>query len=297
MVQSYFYGAGATGAYGVPYQLDLLARRGLKATYFTEALFADAIGLGPLQRLVSEIEGAGQEVQLHLHTEWLTELTHTRLPSPFRQFIREFGRLEQEQLIAHGVTNLRECGAGPVVAFRAGSYGANVDTLRALAANGIAFDSSHNPPYVGGACGLDFGQPLLQPRRVEGVWEFPVSVFEDYPGHLRPAQLCACSFGELATALERAWQAGWQSFVIVLHSFELVRGFNQRPPRTAPDTINLRRFERLCAFLAENRDRFPTRHFRDLDPALLAEAPAAPVRGRLRHTLWRHVEQAVSRFG
>ena len=57
------------------------------------------------------------------------------------------------------------------VAFRAGNYGANDDTLRALAMLGITHDSSHCPALVGGACQISLGSddrdPVLHHRIIE----------------------------------------------------------------------------------------------------------------------------------
>jgi hypothetical protein len=54
-------------------------------------------------------------------------------------------------------------------AFRAGSYGANFDTLRALARNGILYDSSHNTCYLGYTCEMRTPNLLLQPKKIDGV--------------------------------------------------------------------------------------------------------------------------------
>src|SRR5207248_4475141 len=100
------------------------------------------------------------------------------------------------------------------------------------------------------------GEAPLIPWQEHGVHEFPVSIFRDWPGHWRPAQLCACSSGEMEHALDTAERRGWPAFVIVWHSFELIKRLKARP-----DPIMLRRFRRLCGFLQKHRDRFETRVF------------------------------------
>ena len=59
------------------------------------------------------------------------------------------------------------------VAFRAGNYGANDDTLRALATLGITYDSSHCPALVGGACQISLGPDDRDPELHHGVIEVP----------------------------------------------------------------------------------------------------------------------------
>ncbi|PWF47645.1 hypothetical protein C7C56_014360 [Massilia glaciei] len=285
----YLDGATGEGEFGVGYQLAMLGRHGLKACFFVEPLAAARIGRAPLEKVVDQVQRAGHEVQLHLHTEWLGDLQDAALPGRHRQFMHQFSVDQQAALIGSGAARLARAGAAPVCAFRAGSFGANADTLRALAACGLAFDSSYNPTCLH----PDFLRaPVLeQPARVHGVWEFPVSSFGDYPRHRRHAQLCACSFAEMRAALMAAWEARWYSFVIVLHSFELLRG--RSPPHTpAPDWRVIGRFESLCRLLDAERGKFATTLFRELDPALVPALPRAPaLRGSIARTLLRAAQQ------
>ncbi len=179
----------------------------------------------------------------------------------------------------------------------AGNYGANLDTLRALARLGIALDTSYNAYYLDSQCELRMPELLLQPRQIDGVWEIPISCFQDWPGHYRHAQLCACTFSEMKESLLSAWRAGWKSFVIVSHGFELIRRRKQIALPPLPDHFVRRRFERLCGFLAEHRDKFRTRGFSDIEPQTLAASPEVkPLRSPMRRTAGRYVEQLVRRM-
>src|SRR3546814_3439032 len=55
----------------------------------------------------------------------------------------EYSAHEQRDLIAGAIDLLKAAGAPHPIAFRAGSYGANDETLAALAALGFVYDSSH----------------------------------------------------------------------------------------------------------------------------------------------------------
>ena len=295
-VDAYIFGKTSRGEFGLPFQMDVLNRHGLKAVYFVEALFASVVGLETLARIVGLIRDRGHEVQLHIHTEWLREIARPDLPAQFRQHIRQFPADEQARIIAHGIANLRAAGASKVCAFRAGNFGANFDTLRALTSNGMLYDTSHNACFLDAECQMRTDEPLLQQRMIDGVYEFPVSTFSDYPGHVRPAQLCACSFQELESALLQAWRAGWYSFVIVWHGFELIRNVRE-PGRRRPDWINIRRFERLCGFLAANRDKFRTAVFSEIDARTIPSAGMVHrIKSPLRNTAWRFAEQIASRL-
>jgi hypothetical protein len=290
-------GVTPEGEFGAFYQAETLNSHGLKGVFFVETMFSHAVGIEPLRRVVSGIRERGHEVCLHLHPEWLRRAPqHSVLPGKEGSLMRLFSEDDQTTLVGKGVEQLNRCGVEKVYAFRAGGYAANFDTLRALARNGIPCDSSHNFCWTSN-CDMPMDEPLLQPRRMHGVYEFPVSYFADWPGHYRHAQLCACSFGELEAALLRAWREDWHSFVIVSHSFELVKRVTRNgEPAAALDRMVMRRFHKLCAFLAANRDKFQTSTFSEMDGA---DAPShrydKPLPGSLPHTVWRFAEQACRR--
>ena len=210
--------------------------------------------------------------------------------------MHEFTEDEQVALLSLGLANLRVAGAENVCAFRAGNYGANFDTLRALARVGIRYDTSLNPCYLDATCRMRTPEPLLQPADLYGVREYPVSYFRDGPGHSRHAQLCSCSARELRGALLQAWEAGWESFVIVSHSFERIGRRKQTATAPRPDRIVIGRFERLCEFLGNNRDKFHTATFSELGPAPAPEAPPRALRSRVDRTAGRMAEQMVRRL-
>jgi hypothetical protein len=293
----YIYGETRKGSFGVPFQLECLAEHGLKATYFVESLFASVAGLDRLKEIVSLIEGQGQEVQLHAHTEWLGEIADRALPHGFRQHIRQYSKDEQALIIGLAARNLRNAAENQLSAFRAGNFGANFDTLRALRTHGIKFDSSLNQCRLGSSCAIETVDLLTQPRSLEGVYEFPLSFFSDYPQHYRQAQLCACSFREMSQALLSAWQEGWYAFVILMHGSELIGECKGTDTAPGPNRIVVNRFRRLCRFLAENSEKFHTRTFRDLDPGAIPDhASLPPLRSAVHRTAWRMLEQVAGRF-
>lgn len=285
------------GDYGLPHQLRVLNEHGLKAVFFIEALFADAVGIDWLSEIVGMVHGAGHEVQLHLHPEWLAVTPAQRAATAARRGanVGDYEPDDQTALIRRGLDNLRAAGAADVCAFRAGNYGAGPATPGALARNGVAFDTSYNPTYFATTCRMDTGTLLQQPVAMDGVVEVPITVFEAPPLGLRHLQLGACSDGELAAVIRGAWEAEWRSAVLVSHGFELM---NQRRDRADP--IMLRRFDRFCRFLADNRATVRTAGFagaagRDaVRPA--AEPQPPPFVSTTPATLWRYAEQLTRRL-
>jgi hypothetical protein len=269
--RKYIYGPTAQGNFGLPYKLKVLADHGLIGVFFVETLFAARFGNQPLQEITGLIQDAGQEIQLHLHTEWVDE-SNIRLLENVRgkrQHMFQFSQVEQSALITIGKALLEEALRGDKInCFRAGSYGFNRDTLIALAQNGIVYDSSYNATRFGMDSGVAPGTLVLDTLADAGVIEYPKTVFDDGTRLPRHVQLTACSFAEIETLLWQALEAGRKSFVISSHNFELLN-----MAKTRPDDVVVKRFHKLCAFLERNRDVFRVGGFNDLYPQLASFQP------------------------
>jgi peptidoglycan/xylan/chitin deacetylase (PgdA/CDA1 family) len=298
-IEVYLHGGEVEPRFGITYQLATLARNKLKATYFVEPLSSFALGLGHLERVLRAIDGCGQETALHMHPEWLTDPRCVGLPEFAGPCLWQYELEDQRRLVRAGLARLAEAGSGAVRAFRAGNYAANRNTLRALREAGIPIDTSLNACYAESFPDLADRNDICAPSQVEGVVEFPVTSFVDRPPDgRRPLQLGACSLSEIRYVLEQAAAARWPAIVIVMHSFELMRvGRFQNGGPAAHSRLLVRRFERLCEYLAANRKRMKTCHFSDVDLASLEDLDKAPdiISSPLR-TRARQVEQLISRF-
>jgi len=297
---SAIYGTTDEGDFGLNYQLDIFNQYGLKAVYFVEPLFTMAMGREPLEAIVASINGAGQEIGLHLHTEWLGRTTNDLLASGNTgSNMKDFSMPEQSLLIKTGLEILGKAGAENIVSFRAGNYGGNLATLHALNENNIRFDTTYNYAYLNDPCEMELEAPLYQPRVVNDVYEFPITFYSDYPGHSRHLQLTACSFAEIKNILLKSWHQQRYSCVLVLHTFEWIRRINNGDHRSHKlDKVCHQRFLKLCRFLADHTDKFETVGFTDINEE---EIPDSNQVGHLSSnpitTLARYVIQARRRFG
>ena len=268
---------------GVPYQLEMLGAHGLKACFFVDPMPALVYGLDPVKRMVEPILEAGQEVQLHLHPLWAT----IDEPAGDRKFeLTDFGREGQRDLIARARDLLVQAGAPEPIAFRSGSYAVDTNTLRALADLGFRFDSSHNGSHHPWPSALPLDPGLIDPAEAFGIVEVPVTQIATAGGGFRHFQLCALSAGEMRAALNHAAAHRHPVVTIVSHSFELA----SRDGLRANGLIK-RRFERLCRFLADNRERLPTAHFTQLGDSVEAVA-STPLPARRWREARRMAEQA-----
>jgi len=289
--RKYIYGPTPKGDFGLPYQLDALTQHGLTGVCFIEPLFSTRFGAQPLAEIVGLVRESGHEAQLHMHTEWVDESKVPLLENvrAKRQHLRYFSKEEQTSLIATGIRLLDQAGASGINAFRAGSFGFNRDTMGALAANEMVFDSSYNACMFGPDSGVMPGVAVVEPIECDGVYEYPMTVFKDGSSSLRHAQLTSCSYREMEGLLWHALESGRKAFVILSHGSELL---NQTKNRA--DEVAVKRFQKLCSFLDRNRDCFRVRGFHGLAPQATERQPE-PLSSPLWKTGARMLEQAYRR--
>lgn len=273
-------GATPAGDVGIFHQMDVFDRHGLKAVFFVDPMPALLWGTGAIADVVEPILTRAHDVQLHLHTEWLAiagdanPLGLSRGPN-----LKDYSFDEQCRLLELATDVLMDAGAPRPVAFRAGNYGANDDTLRALAQVGFTHDSSHPPGLMEGACEIALGEEHRVPIKRHGVVEVPIGCIGDAFGGLRHAQLTALSYREIIAALRHARKQGEESFTIVSHGFELLCR-----KRTRVNKVVSRRFEKVCEAIAAMTD-VETATYADKPPEPVCEAvqepasvmPAAPL--------------------
>ena len=268
--------------------MRVFAEHGLKAVFFIDPLPALVWGQCAVDDVVGPILAGGHEVQLHLHTEWLEFAADNPLGGLTGLHIKDFSRAEQAVLIDYGIARLIEAGAPRPIAFRAGNYGANDDTLSALADCGIAWDSSFAPGFVASDCAIGLEPGACAPVLRHGVAELPAAAIAGPRGGWRHGQITALSLAELQAATRHAAAADWPALVLVSHSFEL---FDRA--RGRPNAVVKRRFEAFCRWLGAS-DIARTAGFADLalpgpDAAALPLLPHAPLR-----TAARMAEQFVA---
>lgn len=272
---------------GIGYQLKLLSRHELKATFFVDPMPAVAYGIDPIKRVVEAILAAGQEVQLHLHPNWAAASDEERTRHASFELI-DFTLAEQRELIRAASDLLVAAGAQKPVAFRSGSYSASDDTLAALAELGFRYDSSHNGSEHPWPSAISLPERQIAPVEHRGIIELPVTLIEDRAGHLRHFQICALSTAEMRDALDHAVRAGHVAVTIVSHGFELANRAGTRA-----NAVHVHRFEALCRMLADRRGALVTSHFAGL-PELPLDRDDAPLGPSLLRTRIRQAQQLWS---
>ncbi|RYE04150.1 MAG: polysaccharide deacetylase [Sphingomonadales bacterium] len=273
---------------GIGWQLAQLKAHDLKACFFVDPMPALVYGLDPIKRVVGAILEAGQEVQLHVHPNWTGAHKGDKgaTAGPFELIDYSFD--EQVELLRGASDMLVAAGAPEPIAFRSGSYSASDDTLGALARLGFEYDSSHNGSEHPWPSAISLPVTQIAPIAHRGLIEVPVTLIEDQKGHLRHFQICALSAGEMKAALDHAIRHDHAAVTIVSHGFELANRAGTRP-----NAVHVRRFEALCAMLAERRGTLVTEFFGDR-PAMALGGNDKPLGPSMLRTRLRQAEQLWS---
>ena len=285
--ESSILGRCRDGDFGILFQMDLLEAHGIKGVFFVDPMPALVYGPRIIADIVRPIVERGHEVQLHIHTEWLKFARFNPVGKQLGRNIGDFSLAAQKKLIGLARDILERAGARPPTAFRAGNFGANDDTLRALATLDFRYDSSFNAAYRDRECRIGLDADNLGMRFHNGICEVPVSGLMDKPGRFRPAQLCAMSKEEMRDALAHAVESEAIQFSAFSHSFELMSR-----DRAVVNRLAVARLKALCRAVADD-PRVTSGGFEGLplppvQPGRIEAAAPRPVR-----TWKRVVEQGV----
>ena len=288
------YGQIGNREFGIPLIIDILNKHNLKATFFVEPFCSFYFGEKIIKEICHYILNRGHDVQLHLHPnyqifkcpDWQERAKRKEL---FPDIIAKYTLDEQINLIKQGKKILEKYGVKPI-AFRAGCFGANLNTLMALKENDFLIDSSYNLSFLGKTCFLhplhltshlsrftSHLSPLtshvlrLTPHLsrltylndltlINGIYELPITNYYDFKignfKRLRTLDICAVSFYEMKKILRYALKKGPKHITFILHSFSLIKKRDVQYKTARPNFIVINRFKKLCEFLSRNKNLF-----------------------------------------
>lgn len=277
-----FYRVGKKD-YGIELLMDIAEQYGLPVCFFLEILNKYYFKEEESRSVCQYILGRGHDVQLHLHPNYLNFTTPDPMKRQFSDMICDYPLEKQIGFLADGRETLIKYGAHNVIAFRAGNFGANHDTLIALEKTGFLIDSSYNKTFLGRDCQLK-ALDIDDAEKIGNIWEFPITNFSepDFKGsrRYRPMDINGVSFAQMRRVLEEAVEKGPRSITILMHSFSFMNPADVQYRKILPRTVVIRRFENLCRYLAEHSDKFQVMTFKDMNRATLDE-----MRGKSRHHL------------
>lgn len=277
--------------------IDTLTRHGLRATFFVEAAHTIWFPPAAMGAYVDRLLAAGQDVQLHLHPVWLSfrDGRHNGR-SRVTDHCSELPLPELVELIEQGSRQIRSWTGRHPTAMRAGNFSTALGVFEAMRQAGLPHGSniclaSYRPPEP--ELAVTDGVHLFA-----GVRELPVTCFSDIGpvgrGRLRPMQVTALGAGELIRLLGLIHARGGPVAVIVTHPFEFLKRSDHRFSDMKANRLVQRRFEKLCAYLAANTDRFEVVTLEEAASALDVTEPMPPLVGDVARSTVRAVENFVN---
>ena len=170
MCGSDFQGTYQGTDYGVPFIVDQLNRHHMKGTFFVNPLCPDDLE-DTMKNNLQFLVDSGHDVQFHPHPDCI-DLT--------RQNLTDYSYSEKMALYRRGVLELMNNGLPSPIAFRAGCYAIDNETLELLPNVDIHIDSSIFPNDPRTRVSL----PLEKANRFttcNGVFELPITLIRILP--------------------------------------------------------------------------------------------------------------------
>ena len=283
------------GGGGLEYLLARCREHGIGATFFVEALGATRWGIEPLRGICRQILDAECEVQLHLHP------VVARIDGfeDRGDVLWQHDRAVQERLMAEGMKILGACDVPAVMAFRAGDFAANEDSLKAMENLGIVLSSNRDMDFK---CSTRSRINDLFPVRNDlsrfgAVADLPLTVFRSplplLDGLCRHLEISAVGANEMIDVLTAMADMGYACATVLTHPGEFFRWSGRR---AAPIVKNCRRLEGLLAFLDKREDLRALTLSQCLRNTVVPTLSPPEVSPRLSRSLLRVGEQAMARM-
>ena len=275
------FGRIGNSEFGIPLIMDIGDRYGICFTFFVETLSKYFFGEEETREVCQYILKRDHDIQLHLHPEYLIFSSSLHNSGKPKCDMSSYSLSQQIELIKDGCRTLNDNGVTNLTAFRAGCFGADLNTLIALKKNDILIDSSYSKFYTKKAEKLFKKYVINDACNTNGIWEFPNTNFSELQflglHRNRPLDINGSSFAEMKSVLNYAKKHGPRNITIILHSFSFIKAYDAQYNKMKPRFRVIRRFEKLCRFLSENSQTFKVVTFGSLDQQELEKMCANPV--------------------
>ena len=232
-----------------PKILEILRKFNLKATFFVNVYEYKKWGKEELIALCQIIKAKGNDVQLHSHPIWVYDRN--------REHMWQYSLEEQIKIIKDGKDLLKKWTGEYPIAHRAGAYGLNEDTLKALCANDIPIDSSMF--YSHPNCKVTWTKNKVIERK--GIIEVPVTGFyrnmcwKTGPLTLKRSRAFIktdvdwASLDELKYFVHEAKKHDIRVMNLFMHSYSLLK-FDQDFSNAEPDWDDINKLDEFLAFVS-----------------------------------------------
>ncbi len=248
--------------YGINLIMDMLDKYNFKGVFFVETEARFYFGEKEIINIIQNIKARGHEVQLHIHPNYNSFYKGRTVSDDMRRYSVE----DQTNIITDALTFLSSNEFNDILAYRSGSFYSNLNTIKALQNNGIKYSSNYNLAYRN----CDY-IAKYQNRNdifcIEGVFEVPITCYKETPirKEWNSLQVSATSYKEFIKALDHYYQQHYQLINIITHSFEFVKPYDVQYTRISPKQYLIKRFDKICNFLACHPDKYEIITYEELD--------------------------------
>ena len=225
---------GSRERFGITKIMDVLEAFNARATFFLNVYEIARHGEQVIRDAAELIHARGHDLELHTH------------PRPMYSYYRisDAPLADQIAIIEKGKTLLEKWTGKKIIAHRAGAFGANLDTLRAVESAGLLAE-----------CSLSYGSQVFTPlveqmsthnliQRIGNIWEIPVTYYHQFRffnwRSKRILDIEGSSLAEIKKVIRWALRSNIPTICILMHSFSFTRNGKS----------NLRVIMRLSALLA-----------------------------------------------
>ena len=270
--ETMMYGAIGQGSnYGVGMLADIFNSFGLRATFFLDVFEHTLYGESRLRKVCDLLLARNQDIQLHTHPAWrddsrdfkkIRRLKKERSYFPQdKDFMFKCSFEEQVEILEHGIDCLERWTGNSSIAHRAGGYGVNEDTIRALRRVGIPVDSSMRYGHPNSEVSWSINRVVSY----DGVVEVPITgyhmlqevilgkriVVREDP--FRVTGLNSCTLEELLWFVDKGSNSQLCVMNFFMHSYSLLR-FDKRFRSFRPDFNNIRKLEEFLKITVGRSD-------------------------------------------
>lgn len=254
--------------YGIPLIMDIADRHNVKLSFFLEVFNKHYFGSDESRQVCEYILKRGHDVQLHIHPIFLIFSSTNPISDNIYDTMTAYDPRAQQEIIEEGIKTLKQYGVSRLIAFRAGSFSVNEATLDAVRLSGLLIDSSYSRSHRGATCQLN-NCAINDAERLSGIVELPITNFIEHSfiraQRFMPLDINGVGFEEIKSVLKWAYQSHMRFVTIIMHSFSFIKPHDVQYRRMRPRWEVIRRFERLCKYLDQNRTHFETRVFGSLE--------------------------------
>lgn len=256
-VKNLIWGKTDEGLFGIDRIMDICDTHNINALFFVDFAEAWDYGEDKITEVVTHILGRGHDVGVHIHPDHMADKN--------RLFLWEYTKNEQFDIIKRCTDLYSKITGEQPLAFRAGKYGANRDTLDIVSELGYQYEFSQF--YGQKWCGIKPPITINTPCKYKGITEIPVTVYESISiGSFKRIDKidATMNFHEYIYVMSKMKKLT-DNLVIVLfyHSFSMLN-WRENPDNISFDESEEKKFISAIEYIT-NSDHYEFVNYKDLN--------------------------------